>query len=253
MIARWLREPLVHFAAIGALLFIVFEWQGAGPASRRIVITPGQVDALAAGFARTWQREPEADELKGLVDEYVRDEIATREAMASGLDRDDTVVRRRLRQKWEFVAEEAVDASPPDDAELQAWLESHLETYRTEPEVSFEQKMIDGAMPRMLPSDVEQTTRSDVARIFGDEFAVALLQVQPGAWIGPIKSGYGMHQVFVKERIDGRAPILSEVRAQVEREVLADRRRRRLQDAYQDLLAEYQVVIERRESAPASK
>jgi hypothetical protein len=83
MIVRWLREPLVHFVAIGTLLFIVFEWRGAGPASRRIVITPGQVEALAAGFARTWQREPTADELKGLVDEHVRDEIATREAMAS--------------------------------------------------------------------------------------------------------------------------------------------------------------------------
>jgi hypothetical protein len=252
MIARWLREPLVHFVALGALLFIAFEWRGAGPASRRIVITPGQVDALAAGFARTWQREPTEDELKGLIDEYVRDEIATREAMAAGLDRDDTVIRRRLRQKWEFVAEDAADTAPPDDAVLQAWLDSHLEAFRTEPEVAFEQKM-DGAMPRMLPSQVERATRSDVARMFGDEFAAAVLRVQPGTWMGPIKSGYGLHHVFVKERIDGRVPTLSEVRTQVEREVVAERRRRRLQEVYQDLLARYQVVIERRETAVASK
>ena len=251
MIARWLREPLVHFVAIGALLFIVFEWRGAGPASRRIVITHGQVDALAAGFGRTWQREPTDDELKGLIDEYVRDEIATREAMASGLDRDDTVIRRRLRQKWEFVVEDA-DSSPPDDAELQAWLASHIELFRTEPEVAFEQKM-DGTMPRLLPSDVERTTRSDVARMFGDEFAAAVLRVEPGVWTGPIRSGYGAHHVFVKERIPGRVPMLSEVRAQVEREVVADRRRRRLQEAYQDLLARYQVVIERRQAAVASQ
>ena len=253
MITHWLREPLVHFVAIGALLFIAFEWRGAGPAPRRIVITPGQVDALTAGFARTWQREPTEDELKGLIDEYVRDEIATREAMVSGLDRDDTVIRRRLRQKWEFVAEDAVDASPPDDAELQAWLESHLEAFRTEPEVAFEQKMMDGAMLRMLPSEIERMTRSDVARIFGDEFAAAVLQVQPGTWTGPIKSGYAVHHVFVKERVDGRVPLLSEVRTQVERELVADRRRRRLQEAYEDLLARYQVVIERRASVVASK
>jgi hypothetical protein len=252
MTVPWLREPLVHFVAIGALLFLVFEWRGAGPASRRIVVTPGQIDAMAVGFARTRQREPTDDELKGLIDEYVRDEIATREAMASGLDRDDTVIRRRLRQKWEFVAEEAADASPPDDADLQAWLESHVELFRTEPEVAFAQKM-DGAMPRMLPSEVERATRSDVARLFGDDFAAAVLRVEPGAWSGPIKSGYGVHHVFVKERIDGRVPTLGEVRTQVEREVVAERRRRRLQETYQDLLARYQVVIERRERAVASR
>jgi hypothetical protein len=253
MIARWLREPLIQFVGIGALLFIAFEWRGVGPASRRIIITPGQVDAMAAGFARTWQREPADDELKGLIDEYVRDEIATREAMASGLDRDDSVIRRRLRQKWEFVAEDAADAAPPDDAELQRWLDSRLEAFRTEPEVAFEHKMMDGAMPRMLPSDIGRTTRSDLARMFGEEFAAAVLQVQPGTWTGPIESGYGVHQVFVKERIEGRVLMLSEVRTQVEREVVADRRHRRLQEAYQDLLTRYQVVIERRESAVASK
>jgi hypothetical protein len=252
MIARWLREPLVHFVAIGALLFVVFEWRGAGPGSRRIVITAGQVDALAAGFARTWQREPTAAELKGLVDEYVRDEIATREAMAAGLDRDDTVVRRRLRQKWEFVAEDDADAAPPGDAELQRWLESHLETFRTEPEVAFLHKM-EGEMPRLLPSVIERTTRSDIARMFGDGFAAAVLQAPPGAWAGPIESGYGVHHVFVTERSGGQVPALNDVRTQVEREVVADRRRRRLLAAYQDLLERYQVVVATRGDAVASK
>ena len=253
MIARWLREPLVHFVVIGALLFVVFEWRGgAGPGSRRIVITAGQVDALAAGFARTWQRDPTEDELKGLVDEYVRDEIATREAMASGLDRDDTVIRRRLRQKWEFVEEDAADVAPLGDAELQAWLESHAEAFRTESQITFEQKM-EGTMPRLLPASIERTTKSDIARLFGDEFAAAVLHLEPGKWAGPIKSGYGVHHVFVKERIDGRVPALSEVRTQVEREVVADRRRRRLQEVYQNLLAQYQVVIEPRGTTARSR
>ena len=94
-----------------------------GPRSSRIVITPGLIEHLASGFARTWQRPPTDAELKGLVDDYVKEEIATREAVGMGLDRDDTIIRRRLRQKLEFLVDAA--SSAPTDADLQAWLEKH--------------------------------------------------------------------------------------------------------------------------------
>ena len=114
-----LREPLVHFLALGALLFLFFQWKGggSGPGSTRITITPGLVEHLASGFAKAWQRPPDGPELKGLIDDYVKEEIATREAVAMGLDRDDTIVRRRLRQKLEFLIEDAGDLAPPTDAE----------------------------------------------------------------------------------------------------------------------------------------
>jgi hypothetical protein len=246
MLKRWGREPLVHFLAIGALLFLVFEWRGAGPASRRIVITPGQVDTLAAGFARTWQRSPTEQEIKGLIDEYVREEIATREAMAQGLDRDDTVIRRRLRQKLEFLTEDSAEASPPTEAELRAWLEAHPDQYRQEPEIAFEQTIEGSAGLRLLPPIVDRSRRSDVARVFGEGFATSILNVEPGRWTSPITSAYGEHRVFVRERHDGRMPSLDEVRPQVERDLIADRRRRQLQTTYEQLLERYQIVIERR-------
>ena len=137
---RLWHEPLVHFLAIGALLFVVFHWGGGSRAgSSRIVITPGQIDAIVAGFTRTWQRPPTEEELKGQLDEHVREEIATREAMALGLDRDDTVIQRRLRQKLEFMTEDAIEATPPTDAELQAWLDAHPDRFRLETEVAFRQ------------------------------------------------------------------------------------------------------------------
>ena len=125
-LSRLGREPLVQFLAIGALLFAIFLWRdGRGSGSNRIVITPGQVDTLVAGFARTWHRPPTESEFKALMDELLREEVATREAMALGLDRDDAVVRRRLRQKLEFVVEDTLEAVPPTDAELEAWLTAH--------------------------------------------------------------------------------------------------------------------------------
>ena len=280
MIRRWLREPLVHFLALGAALFALSAWRGGGPASNRIVITPGQIDSLAATFTRTWQRPPTEQELKGLVDEHVRDELATREAVALGLERDDAVIRRRLRQKLEFLVEDASEAAPVTEAELEAWLRSHADRFRTEPEVAFRQVYLSpdrrgqsvdrdaaallvklaaaGAEAAagagdsvMLPEEVALSTRSNIAGQFGEEFAGQVAEVPPGRWTGPLRSGYGLHLVFVRERREGRLAALDEVRPLVERELLSARRRQRIDDMYAQMLARYKVVVEPRAAKAA--
>ena len=281
-LGRLWREPLAQFLAIGALLFLVVSWRGGPVGSSRIVITPGQLDTMSATFERTWQRPPSARELKGLVDDYVREEIATREAMAMGLDRDDIAIRRRLRLKFEFVAAEASDSAPPSDAELQAWLGAHADAFRVDAEVSFRQVFINadrrGATAEedaramlarlaaagpsaplegvgdtfMLPREMERAARTDIARQYGSGFAEELLKVEPGRWAGPVRSGLGMHVVLVRERREGRLPALGEVRAQVEREFLADRRRRELDALYARLLSRYTVAMEPLQPASAA-
>jgi parvulin-like peptidyl-prolyl cis-trans isomerase-like protein len=262
-------------------LFFVSSWRGGGgPGSNRIVITPGQIDSIVAGFVRTWQRPPTEQELKALLDEHVREEIATREAMATGLDRDDTIIRRRLRQKLEFLAEDTVDATVPTEAELQAWLDAHPELFRREVRLALRQIFlspdkrgaslaVDARVLReqlsssdadmdiealgdslMLPHDVGLSSSSELARLFGEEFVDEVIKVELGRWAGPIRSGYGLHIVFVREREAGRVPALAEVRPQVEREFTADRRQRQLQAMYARLLDRYQVVIEKRSDVP---
>ena len=259
MLKRWLREPLVHFLALGAALFLAFHWWGSSP--RRIVVTPGQVQALAASFQRTWQRPPTERELKGLVDDHVRGEIAAREAAALGLDRDDIVIQRRLRQKLEFLAEEAIEATPPTDAELQAYLDSHPDAFRIEPELAFRQvyfKSLDAAQAAlaaggdpgrrgdrlMLPEEVGPARSSDIDRQFGREFAAQLEKLPQGRWAGPVRSGFGAHLVLVSERKAARLPALAEIRPVVEREYLAARRKQALDQMYERLLKRYEVVIQ---------
>jgi hypothetical protein len=283
---RWLREPLVHFLAIGAALFLFFSWTGesAGPDSSRIVIGPGQVEHLAVGFARTWRRPPTQEELKGLIDDYVREEIATREARSMGLEREDTVIRRRLRQKLEFLVEDAAEAVPPTDGELQAWLDSHPEDYREGPQVAFRQvflspdrrgdaveadakdllRTLSSLGPEaditrlgdsiMLPAEFELAPLTVAARMFGDEFARRLADVEPGRWTGPVPSGYGLHVLFVRERVAGGEPELDDVRAAVARDLLTSRRREQLETMYERLLERYDVVIDMPdpEAAPAA-
>ena len=276
-----LREPLVHFLSLGLLLFLVFEWRGGGTGSNRIVVTAGRIEHLASGFARTWQRPPTEAELKGLVDDYLKEEIAAREATAGGLDRDDAVIRRRLRQKFEFLAEDDADRAPPTETELSAWLTNHPEAFPAEPQVALRQVFVsperrgasapaeaekvlarlraagpeaDAARlgdPTTLPGELPLGPIREVSSIFGDGFARAVEALPPGQWAGPVRSGYGLHLVLVRQRVSGREPDLAAVRSQVEREVIAERRRQALDALYQRLLARYAVTIER-PPAPAA-
>ncbi len=274
-----LREPLLHFLAIGAALFLYFHWSalGSGPGSNRIVLTAGQVQHLAAGFAKTWQRPPTEAELKGLVDDWVREEIAVREAMASGFDRDDTVIRRRLRLKLEFLLDDVGTATPPTEQELQAWLDSHTGAFRVEPEVSLCQVFVslerrgaraeadaaailarlrsgasgtrigDLGDPTLLPRELGLGPRSEVVRAFGQAFADQVDRLPAGTWSGPLESDYGLHLVLVRERVEGSVPPLAAVRPAVERDFRSNRRTRQLAAVYERLLEKYTVVAEKPE------
>ena len=190
-LSRIAREPLVHFLVLGALLFVYFEIVGrdAGPDSRRIVISGAQVEHLAASFARTWQRPPTVDELKGLVDDYVREEIAVREAMAMGLDRDDTIIRRRLRQKLEFITQDVIDSNPPTTEQLEDWYRAHLDDYTAEAQVAFEQAcndMSDGLVTTLSEQDAEAIAAAEAAGVtfmeFGEQEATTFRGITQEVW-----------------------------------------------------------------------
>jgi len=277
---RILRDPLLHFLLIGAALFLVFGLFK-GPESNeenRIVITGGDIEYLQANFTRTWQRQPTENELQGLIEDKIRDEIAFREAIAMGLDQDDAVIRRRLRMKMELLVEDIANLSPPTDDELQTYLNDHMASFRQEPQVSFKQVYLNSdkrgagvdktarnllaeltaagpnadpesfSDPNMLPNNFSLDYISDFEKLFGGSFARDLLQVEPGKWAGPVWSSYGLHLVFVRQRIEGRDPELAEVREEVEREWTAKRRREFKEETYQKLRERYTVVIEEQES-----
>jgi hypothetical protein len=202
---------------------------------------PALVEHLASGFARTWQRPPTDAELKGLIDDHVKEEIATREAIAMGLDQDDTIIRRRLRQKLEFLVEDAVDQVPPTDAELQAWLDSHPDVFRAESRVALRQVYVSterrGASARAEAATL--LTRLRAAGLDAQIDAVA-----PGEWTGPVESPYGLHLVLVPERVAPERVGLADVRPVVERELLAERRKAEFEALYGRLLQKYTVTIE---------
>lgn len=280
MLKRIFKEPLVHFLLLGALLFIVFEVFGTTDAEgdKMITITQAQVETIRAGFTRTWQRPPTAAELEGLVEEHIRDEVAYREALAMGLDREDPYIRRRLRMKIDLMLEDMSELMPPAQEELTAFLDQHREVFRREPSYHFSQVYLDPQSrsnslqqdadrlleqlaeagpdidlvqygdPTMLPLTVSLSPASVVDRTFGNEFSEQLAGLAVGTWQGPVQSSYGYHLVRVHEYIPGRDPDFSEIRDVVEREFMAQRRKEVKEKTYARLSEGYRVVMEEKAS-----
>lgn len=274
--AGWLREPLLHFLLLGAALFVLFRVLNDSDrgAPREIVISGARVEALAENFARTWMRPPTALELRGLVQDYVDEEVYYREAIAMGLDRDDTVIRRRLRQKMEFISEDVASSVAPTDAELQAHLEQHAEKFVEPPRLTFQQVFLSGEQrggearrdaervlaelaagrgpatpqelgdPTLLPPGMTAASPQEIASTFGTEFAAEVDEAPVGQWSGPVQSGFGMHVVRVEERKSGTMPTLAEIRPIVAREWQAEQRQRTSTAFLAQLRAKYEVRIE---------
>jgi hypothetical protein len=271
-----LREPLLHFLVLGAILFGLFGMIGKkdAEAPTKVVISAARIATLADGFARTWRRSPTEQELHGLVEEYIRDEIFYREGRAAGLDRDDFVIRRRVRQKMEFLAEDMAVAEPSDE-QLAAYLASNPERFRTEDRLTFRHVFLSATRrgsaldddarriadtlsrtgppvdmatigdPFLLGDEFREMAQSDVARTFGEDFAKRLSAVAPGRWHRqPIPSSFGLHFVFVDKRTQGTLPPLDAVREAVRQEWLNARRIEAEQKLYQNLRERYEIVVE---------
>lgn len=271
-----LREPLLHFLFIGAALFLLFELfdNPAGPQSNRVVITDGQIEFLKASYTRARQRPPTEQELQGLVDGYVREEILYREALALGLDKDDSIIRKRLNQKLELMSDDIAGITIPSDEQLQEFLETHAESFRTEPQVAFRHVFIDVAQRGyqatdeaskllavlsdeksnsdpdtlgdrlMLPTTYTLTPVGEIAKMFGKPFSLELINSKPGQWTGPVQSGYGLHLILVTEHVVGKLPQLDEIRETVEWEWSAAHRKELKENIYKEIREKYSIEFE---------
>jgi PPIC-type PPIASE domain len=243
-----LREPLVHFLALGAGLFLLYGVLG-GPGdgrSERIVVTEAKIENLAGLFERTWRRPPTPAELEGLIEDHIKEEIFYREALALGLDRDDIVIRRQLRLKMQFISEDFAPRAEPTENELRAFLAEHDDKFREPGRISFAQVYLspdrrgddiwadaerllvalstgssdpaESGDPFLLEQDYRDLAVPDIDRLFGRGFAARVAELPVGRWAGRVESGYGLHLVLVRDRTPARLPDLAEVRDAVANE-----------------------------------
>jgi parvulin-like peptidyl-prolyl isomerase len=274
--SSWLREPLLHFLVLGAALFLLYDWFGdaEAPVARdRIVVDEAELTRLSQQFRRTWLRPPTRTELAGLAEDFVREEILYREALALGLDKNDLVIRRRLRQKMEFLNADLTMAAPTE-ADLEAYLRDNPDAFRRPASYSFRQVFVqlgadDGEAlararallarlrsgdaagddanalgdPTLLPAEMQRVSAREIANNFGTEFAAELSALASDGWSGPLRSAYGLHLVELTAKEPGGLPALEEVRPLVEREWTNARRQAMEARFYEALRGRYEVEI----------
>ena len=276
---RFLREPLLHFFVLGAGIFLLFGLVS-DPEKKQthdVVVRVSQIERLVEGWKKTRMRAPTVPELEGLIADHVREEIYYREALAMGLDGNDLVIRRRLRQKMEFLSQDLAAQVNPTEAELQAYLQDNADAFRIEPRITFRHiyfsidqrgddahadalqllarlrgssDAIDAAAlgdAFLLPREYHSLPESDVNSLFGSDFAAWVLTLKQGSWEGPVPSGYGLHLVYIGERSEPQTPELAQVRSQVERDWRESRRREANEAIYRGVRERYTVVVERPE------
>jgi hypothetical protein len=275
----WLRQPLLQFAVAGFAVFVIYgglhhDSQKQDPV--RIEITADDVRRIEISWLARWQRPPTAQEMSAMLDEHVKEEILYREALALGLEKDDTIVRRRLAQKMEFLAEDVANLREPAPGELEAWFAKHHQQFAPPPLATFHHLFF--ASDKRGPSaeaearrnlatlsskDAErgdafmfqgayvEQTPDQVARVFGSKFAGSLFKQESGAWRGPIESGYGWHLVWIDALTPSELPTFEAVAEQAKAEWLSEQRIETKRATFEALKARYEVVVV--EPAPMSE
>lgn len=262
---RWLQEPLLHFIVAGMLLFAGYAWlnHGAVDEPRVVRITTADVNWLKETWSRQWQRPPSEQELRGLLNDYLKEELLAREAKEIGLDEDDTIVRRRLAQKMEFLVQDTTRLAEPSDDVLRRFYDSHRVQYQIPARISFTQLYFkteaaarrglqelakrhpdEVGDPNLLEREFYQADEQTVTSIFGPKFAAAISVLEPGSWQGPVTSSYGFHLVLIHERQAAQVRPFEQARAQVLDEWQRTQQAKASEQFFASLLKKYEVVVD---------
>ena len=276
MFGRLLREPLVQFLLVGVALFggwrIVTPAEARRDDANRIVITEDDLKQMKVAWMAQGMSPPTPDQMRVLIEERVHEEVLYREALALGMDKNDAIVRRQLARKMDFVAEDLSKLDEPTPQELKAWFDKHASQFalparltfrhvyfspdrrganaRTDAEAALPQfagKAIDAPPaagdPFMFQSYYGDRSIDMVAKEFGPGFASALAGVHPGAWAGPVESGYGWHLVFIDAMTPQRIPDFEEIEPEVRTAWIEDHREQTRDKLYRAMRARYEVVV----------
>jgi len=278
IIKNIIRNPLLHFFILGVLIYVAygsFSVQEYSDPQRTIVVSPTTINWLENSWEKRWNRPPTKEELDGLINQYIRETVLYREALALQLDKNDTIVRRRLAQKFEFLTQDLIEVPKPSDEELAVFFNENINKYKIPDSTTFTHiffdpdkrgdKTLDDAEESkaklnkldqppteldqfgdnfMLQSYYPEKSEQEISKLFGTQFAKEVSELSPGQWHGPVLSGYGTHLVYVNGRNVAQDPTIENVQDLVFRDWEDERREGINNQFYDDLLSSYEVIIE---------
>lgn len=271
------KEPLIQFLFIGACIYGVYALFGApddDAADKTIVVDAKRIDGFIGEWQRRWNRPPTRQELEGVINAFVREDILYRQAVAMGLDADDPITRRRMAQKLEFLTNDIALLKEPAEGELEQYFQDNLQAYRDPDLITFSHAYLDpdrraaltlddaakllsqlqaagnpdpatlDAGDRfMLESYYPEVSEFDVRRQFGTGFAEAVMKLEPGKWHGPVVSGYGAHLVYIYAVRPATPPIFEDVRNDVLANWQTEQQKQFNVDVFENFKARYDIVV----------
>ena len=272
------KEPLLHFLLIGAAIYALYGMyapQEEAAEQRIITVSSGEIQWMANSWQKRWTRPPTRAELEGMIRQYIRETVLYREALAMGLDEDDTIIRRRLAQKLEFLSQDLLTPADPGRQVLEAWFDANPDKYIApdlytmthiflDPDKRGAQALEDaetirdalnasGGVPDninefgdafMLQSYYPDRSQVELTKLFGAEFARSVTELEPGRWFAPVLSGYGVHVVYVSSHTPAPAPEFAQVEERVRQDWIEANREELNQQFIEGLLSRYEIIVE---------
>jgi hypothetical protein len=265
---NFFNAPILLTTIIGIVLFILYS-QVANyyeKKNRQIIVSESQIGLLKEAFTQTWNRPPTQDELQGLINNHIKDEVYYKEAVALGLDKTDPAVKRRLRQLMELILDDNAQVYPSED-QLLEYMNENSDRFKSDALISFRhvyfkpaeneiaEETLDGLQNGtimdleagsmiMIPGEFENETSSVIESTFGKDFAHDVYQLEVSSWQGPIRSAYGWHLVLITSMTESELPDLNDIWDKVEREWTFERKEAIMEEQYQKIQDQYLITIE---------
>ena len=277
-LTRLFTEPLIQFLIIGACIYGAYALFGTPEEDFRdttVHVDSARINAFISEWESRWNRPPTRDEIDGLIQSYIKEDVLYRQAVAMGLNEDDPITRRRMAQKLEFLTSDLAMMVQPAEGVLEQYFADNAEAYRTPDLMTFSQVFFDPdsredstledaaqallklqavGVPTeesmqvgdgfMLQSDFVSVTATEAARQMGTGFVEAVVQLEPGSWHGPVLSGYGVHLVYVYSYEKSPPPVFEDVQAAVLENWQFEQREQFNADFLENLKSRYEIVID---------
>ena len=277
-LTRLFKEPLIQFLIIGAAIYGAYALFGSPEEDYRdniILVDSNRINAMVSEWESRWQRPPTRQEIDGLIQQYIKEDVLYRQAVAMGLNEDDPITRRRMAQKLEFLTSDLAQMQEPAEGELETFFEENEETYRDPDVISFghifvdpdargdatlddandllaelmaqgepTEEMLQSGDRFMLQNYFAAATELDIRRQLGSGFAESVMVLEPGQWHGPVLSGYGVHLVYVFTMQAAPAPQFDMVRERLLEDWHMVKREEFNQQFLETLKDRFEIIVE---------
>jgi len=277
-VKRFFGEPLVQFLLIGGCIYGAFALFGApeeNAGENRVHVDAARLESMISQWESRWKRPPTRQEIEGLIESYVKEEILYRQAVTMGLNEDDPITRRRMAQKLEFLTSDLASAAQPAEGELEQYFADNEATYRAPDQVTFSQvyfnpddrknttiedakaeleklraaekpdpATLEAGDRSMVKSHFASADQTDITRQMGGGFAESVMELEPGQWHGPVLSGYGVHLVYVFEAEKGAVPELTAVNDKVLQDWHDEKREQFNAEFVESLKSRFEILID---------